>query len=249
MADQPQALTRTDSGPLACQHATAQQVHRVGYAPDPWAWTPWQYAHDGRFTGRWDDPDGLWRTLYVGHSRLACYLEVLAVFRPDPALTDALDAVQEDPEDAAHHPTSRPGQLPRAWLTPRQIGTASLHGWYAQPGAGHSLPTLRARFLPLARTLGLPDLDAAAIRLAEPRTLTQQVASWLYQQTGPDGEPLAGVRFTSRHGDELTLWALFERPNDDHTSTQLRSPTAAPLDPADPELVHALHVHRITWAS
>jgi hypothetical protein len=33
--------------------------------PEPWAWTPWQYATDGRFTGRWDDPD-VARTLCVG---------------------------------------------------------------------------------------------------------------------------------------------------------------------------------------
>lgn len=31
-----------------------------------------------RFTGRWDDPDGIWRTLYVGASRLVCCLEMLA---------------------------------------------------------------------------------------------------------------------------------------------------------------------------
>ena len=251
MADPPQALTRTDSGPLACQDAAGQLVHRVGYASDPWAWTPWQYAHDGRFAGRWDDPDGLWRTLYVGQSRLACYLEVLAVFRPDPAVTDALGAVEEEPEDAADHPTLRPGELSRAWLTPRRIGAAHLHGWYGRPGDGQSLPTLRARFLTLARALGLPDLDAAAIRRSEPRALTQQLAGWLYQQTGPDGEPLTGVRFASRHGDDLTLWALFERPADNRTSKQLRSPTTSPLDASDPELVRGMqharhHLGRLT---
>jgi hypothetical protein len=39
-------------------------VWRVGYAPDPWAWTPWEYASDsGRFNGRWDDEDAKFRTL------------------------------------------------------------------------------------------------------------------------------------------------------------------------------------------
>ena len=37
----------------------------VEYIPEPWAWTPWQYATDGRFTGRWNDPD-VARTLCVG---------------------------------------------------------------------------------------------------------------------------------------------------------------------------------------
>jgi hypothetical protein len=28
-------------------------VWRVGHGPDPWAWTPWEYAgDDGRFHGR-----------------------------------------------------------------------------------------------------------------------------------------------------------------------------------------------------
>ena len=40
-------------------------------SPDPWAWTPWQYAHAGRFGGRWDDPVGRWRTPYAGRSTLA----------------------------------------------------------------------------------------------------------------------------------------------------------------------------------
>src|SRR5664279_1996153 len=60
------SIIATASGDLACDAAAGRVVWRVGYVPEPWAWTPWQYATDGRFTGRWDDPDGVWRTLYVG---------------------------------------------------------------------------------------------------------------------------------------------------------------------------------------
>ncbi len=141
-------FTGTGSGPLACSDADGRVVHRVGYAPNPWAWTPWQYATDGRFGGRWDDPDGLWRTLYAGGSRLACYLEVLAVFRPDLVLSAELESIDETPQDAADHPMLGLGQLPRAWLEPRRLGTAILRGWYAVPGGRQSLPTLRARFWP-----------------------------------------------------------------------------------------------------
>lgn len=46
-------------------------VWHVGHRPDPWAWTPWEYAgDDGRFHGRWDDPAGRYRTLYAGGDRL-----------------------------------------------------------------------------------------------------------------------------------------------------------------------------------
>lgn len=85
--------SRTSPDRLPCRpHLGGELIHRVGYAPNPWAWTPWQYAEDGRFNGRWDDPDGNWRTLYVGASRLACYLEVLAFARADPRLALNLHA-------------------------------------------------------------------------------------------------------------------------------------------------------------
>lgn len=91
------SLIATASGALACDDAAGHVVWRVGYVPEPWAWTPWQYATDGRFTGRWDDPDGVWRTLYVADTRLACYLEVLAAFRADSELADQLRHIDEDP--------------------------------------------------------------------------------------------------------------------------------------------------------
>ena len=90
-------VARRDSpaGPLDLQTVEVA-VFRVGYAPDPFAWTPWQYANDGRFDGRWDDPDGTYRTLYVADRLLGCLLEVLADFRPDLELLTALDAIVDD---------------------------------------------------------------------------------------------------------------------------------------------------------
>ena len=69
------------------------------------------------FGGRWDDPDGRWRTQYAGHSTLACYLEVLAVLRSDPRLAAELDAMTEDPTAATDFPTCRPGTVPRSNLS------------------------------------------------------------------------------------------------------------------------------------
>jgi hypothetical protein len=42
----------SEAGPLQLDVADPVIVYRVGYAPDPFAWTPWQYAEAGRFTGR-----------------------------------------------------------------------------------------------------------------------------------------------------------------------------------------------------
>ena len=41
-------------GPVHCSRVDALPVYRVGYKPDPWQWTPWEFAGEhGRFTGRW----------------------------------------------------------------------------------------------------------------------------------------------------------------------------------------------------
>ncbi|HUG50802.1 MAG TPA: RES domain-containing protein, partial [Terrimesophilobacter sp.] len=58
-------------------------VWHVGFAPNSWAWAPWQYADDeGLFGGRWDDQLGQFRTIYTADSLLGCFLELLARFRP-----------------------------------------------------------------------------------------------------------------------------------------------------------------------
>src|SRR5699024_3922038 len=113
-----------------------------------------------------------------------------------------------------------------------------------------SLPTLRTRFLRLAADYGLPDVDAAAIRQAEPRAFTQAIAAWIYDQDGPDGVPVAGVGFDSRHGDGLGLWAVFERPGDGTTPQCIAVVEHdEPVQPDDPHIVEAMRIHRLQWSS
>jgi hypothetical protein len=238
----------TAAGDLAAA-VNPGQVWRVGYRPDPWAWTPWQYAGDnGRFGGRWDDPAGTFRTIYVGTDLLACLLEVLARFRADPHLSEDLSAIDEDPDDAAHYPTQVPGSVPVSWLAPRVAATATLIGAYCAVSDKESLPTLRSRFLPLALRHGLADLDAGTLRLSAPRPLTQQVAAWLYDLHHEHEYLFDGVLFQSRHGDGLTLWAVFERDDDGDTSARLHATTTIELGRDDPALVEAFRLHRLAWS-
>jgi hypothetical protein len=78
------------------------RMHRVGYQPDPWAWTPWEYAgDDGRFHGRWDDPHGTWRTLYLGASPPAPVRRYGKAAKrdhqgPDPVSDDAVDETRHE---------------------------------------------------------------------------------------------------------------------------------------------------------
>jgi len=92
----------------------------VGFTPEPWAWSGWEWAGaDRRFGGRWDDRQGNFRTVYAGSTLLARLLEVLAGFRADLTLAHELDEIEEDGEDATLFPTGRAGEVPYSWLEPR----------------------------------------------------------------------------------------------------------------------------------
>lgn len=193
-------IVATPAGELAAA-VDPGRVWRVGYRPDPWAWTPWQYAGDtGRFAGRWDDPRGSFRTVYAGHDLLACLLEVLARFRPDPLLGEDLAAIAEDDEDAEGYPTQSPGVVPASWLAPREASSVTLSGVFCVVTDKESLPTLRTMFLRPALHYGLADLDAGGLRLSAPRALTQRIAAWLYDLSDGSGDLFDGVQFQSRHG-------------------------------------------------
>ncbi|SNT40846.1 RES domain-containing protein [Rhodococcoides kyotonense] len=245
MIEQEGALTPTPRGDVWCVLAAGAAAFRVGYPPTSWEWTPWEYATGGRFSGRWDDPSGVWRTLYVGSSLLACYLEVLAYARPSDELTRALDEISE--EDGEQFPSVEPGHVPRSWMKARISGSGAIDGWFVVPGHPESMATLRTAFRGQAIRLGLMDLDTAAIRDGRPRALTQEISSWINTQTGPDREMVAGIQFESRHGDGLKLWAIYERPGDSVVSANVTQLEYGPVLEDDPDLVEAMRLHHLVW--
>ncbi|MET3948353.1 hypothetical protein ABIB49_003074 [Arthrobacter sp. UYCu512] len=228
-------------------HPTAAEasgrVWRVGFRPEPWAWSGWEWATDGRFPGRWDDLHGNFRTIYAGSSLLACLLEVLAHFRKDARLSMELDEIVEDDEDKVLHPTIAPGQVPREWLEVRAAASAELPGRYCAVTASGSVAALYPHFIGLALSLGLADFDVAALKDARPRRLTQAVASWIYEMTDLDG-----VTFASRHGDDLQLWAIFERPGDPTITPNIQEVTdEGPLQHDSPEISKAFNFLGLQW--
>ncbi|MDP9886077.1 hypothetical protein J2W21_003602 [Sinomonas atrocyanea] len=220
------------------------RVWRIGFRPEPWAWSGWEWATDGRFPGRWDDLHGNFRTLYAGSTLHACLLEVLAGFRRDARLAAELDEIVEDDEDAVLHPTVAPGEVPREWLDARTATSAELSGTYCAVTDSRTVAVLYPHFIGLALTLGLADFDAAALKDARPRQLTQAVAAWLYETTDVDG-----VTFSSRHGDDLRLWALFERPGDPPVSPMLAGIRPEELDPDSAAVKEAFQTLGLTWKS
>lgn len=231
---------------LALVEAGGATVWRVGRAPDPWAWVDRQYAGHNR----WDDADGVFRTIYAGDSLYACYVEVLAYARPDVNAdgTDLLSGITENPQDAVEYPVRAAGTIPREWISGRMVATATLTGPYADVRAAETIGFLRPTFLRLALELGYPDFDAAALKSAHPRELTQRVATYLYALTDQEGLTIVdGVRFASRHGDDLTMWGVFERPGDEPASRHLRRGAAKLVDVNDADLARAMDLHGLNW--
>ena len=214
--------------------------------PDPWVWADWKFAQDdGRFGGRWDDQLSQFRTIYTADSLFACLVELLAKFRPSIEITDALLEI-EDPDDQARvYSEYAAGTIDFSWFERRAAGTATQSGRYCYLTHSRSIATLRRHFPP--EQYGLADIDAGLLKDAEVRSLTRSVARWLYDQTdADDGSDLVdGIEFRSRHGDDLRMWAVFERPDDGDISPHLTDIEAIALSPETPALVGALALHRV----
>jgi hypothetical protein len=224
--------------------AAHTRVWRIGFRPEPWAWSGWEWATDGRFPGRWDDLHGNFRTVYAGSSMRAGLLEVLAGFRRDARLAAELDEIVEDSEAAVLHPTLASGQEPREWLDARTATSAKLTGNYCAVTDSRSIAVLHPHFIGMALTLGLLDLDAAALKDARPRRLTQAIAAWLYETTDLDG-----VTFASRHGDDLRLWAISERPGDSCVCPKVTLARPEELRHDGDPIKDAFHLLGLTWSS
>jgi hypothetical protein len=229
---------------LVITDAPQEPVWRVGYCPEPLAWSGWEHATDGRFHGRWDDPEGKFRTLYLGESLLACLLEVLAFARKDKHLAATLAEIDEDPKDAQQYPTADPGALDPAWLGPRCAASAVLSGRYCRVTAADTVAALYPKFIGDALDAGYDDFDAALLKNSGARTITQAVSAHLYVQESVDG-----IQFGSRHGDELNLWCVYEQPHDSRISSHLLSLTEVALTLDTPELQQALEMLGLRWAS
>lgn len=107
-----------------------------------------------------------------------------------------------------------------------------------------SIAALHPHFVGIALHLGLADLDAAALKEARPRELTQAIATWIYETTD-----LSGVTFACRHGDDLQLWAVFERLGDGFLSPQLRDIKMEELHHESDARQSRLGMLGLTWKS
>lgn len=228
---------------LKIAHPPHAAVWRIGYQPDPLAWADWSYSTNGRSQGRWDDPDGRLRTLYFGNAVLSCLVEVLAHARREKYVAEALEAIVEDPVDAEHYPTIAPGKVDRAWLRPRCAAEAILTGRHCDVTDTETIAALHPHFIRKTLEDGHYDFDAALLKNGEARSMTQAVAAYLFLQDDVDG-----VRFTSRHGEDMELWSVFEQAETDApTSPYVLRLGVSALTEDMPEIGAAFEILGLEW--
>lgn len=184
----------------------------------------WNYAgEDGTFGNRFDDPrselpeDQRFRMIYCASDRRGAFGETLARFRPRFGLDSKLAAINDDellersfggavdPEDRSR------GLVGADWRRQRVMGHTVL-----EPGlrfvdltAVRTIQQLREELGSLLHALGLHDFDQSSI-MGPSRPITQRIACHIYEQQGTNGGTLyAGVRYTSRLGQEWDCWGVF----------------------------------------
>ena len=156
----------------------AGRLYRVGRAPDPLALPP--LARTGR--GRFDDPAGEARVLYLAREPRGAWLERLARFRTAPALR-ALPGADEVPAD---------------WIASRRLGRGVV---VLPPGPFLDVRTPETHQV-LRRAFALPEFDLGDV-LGRDRALTQRIAAWARR------EGWSGIIYASRYDATQELWALF----------------------------------------
>lgn len=225
-------------------------VWRVGYEPDLWRWPDWQYATDsGLFNGRWDDQAGEFRTLYTCDSLLGCLLERLAHFRPSATVLAGLAEIDDDDGSIEDHDEAPDGAVGYSWLDGRAYGSARQAGRYCFITHSRTIAALHDLYPFQRHGVALADVDTALLKDAHDRVLTRSIARWLYDLRDQDrSEMVDGVEFRSRHGDDIRVWAIFERADDPP-----RSRLIEPVEPTErltddtPELLEAFTRFGLHW--
>lgn len=224
-------------------------VWRVGWAPNPWQWTPWQYASDaGRFNGRWDDQDAQFRTLYTGDRLLGCFLELLAPVRPNETAFAELAEIYDDATTVPQHRDPERGAIGMTWLSDRLYSRGTQTGTYAEVTHAEGVAYLVAAGI--FERLGIPAraVDVALLKDAHQRDVTRTVARFIFDIHNPETlrPAVDGIAFRSRMGDELRMWAVFER-NEEPVSDRLDSGPAHYVTEDNPDLLRAFEVLGLHW--
>lgn len=175
--------------------AEGEVVYRVGRAPDPVAFPPFEAVGTGRF----DDPRRQYRILYTAEAPIAAFLESLAPFRtPVHDLLPLMQRLTGDREPVI-------GRIPTNWHLKRMLAEIGLYPgqrWLDLRSA-ETHTRLTAEFAEPLAALGYDVLDAR-VTVGLDRPLTQAISRWAYEHG------YQGIAYTSRIDTRFTCLAIFE---------------------------------------
>jgi RES domain len=213
-----------------------QPLWRVGRGDRPWGFPDWQYSTNGRFPGRWDDPDGQYRTIHCATSRVGAFLEALRDFRPSASEMAAVD-------DSGEGDAFPPRLVPRAWLRERVIGSAIVKGSFANvlgsTWVGYLNRELQGRFA----EWGIKEIDGSTLRSTATRAITQAASRLVYLASERSNPLFTGVRYESRFGNDIECWAIFEHA--DVAELPFTFLSSDQVDADDEDLQEACRIHGI----
>ena len=239
---------------LRLQPLPRHTLFRVGdsrYRPlDP----PVRSATD-KMPGRWDTIGG--RTLYLGLSPVAAFAEALPYGRenlPTIRLADLFDDV-DDPDatlsDAVRRQAPAPtirNKLTRDWLGHRRLYevTTTRSGWLVDVHAAETLNAINDALVWTTRLVAPAGQHLEPLTLhklfSENRHLTMRIATWIRGLVLDDGSLPVGIRYASKRGADLDVYAIWLRALDDGrplTSEIVRLTTTRAIDRHDPALQQA----------
>ena len=220
---------------------------RIGRAPDPLEFAPYEFCGNGRF----DDPlltaghlGPYFRTLYCGRTWLTCFLEILQGFRPDLAYLAHIASLpdgDDDPSLPSDEQIARDARtVSVSWLGKKAKQMLIVDAASIGPDLSkmETRERLRRELLDELVALGVRDIDLSAVTSGN-RALTKSIARYLYKEMKGQGAFL----YTSRFGCEHTCVSIFE-------GTPFRasdSPRSITLD--DPDMAEALRLFDLVLQS
>jgi hypothetical protein len=94
-----------------------------------------------------------------------------------------------------------------------------------------TVAAIRASFDLAPFGIDADQFDVSYVKDKAQRPLTRALTRWLYGQAADGTALVDGVEFRSRHGDELRLWAIFERPHNPVVTPLLEDTTDFEIGP------------------
>lgn len=105
------------------------------------------------------------------------------------------------------------GKIPAGWRLQRLLYRLQLppSGWFVNIEASRSVATIWENIGSDLMALGLNEPLTVGHLRGENRKITTKVAEWIWHQRLSDGSLPHGIRYGSKHGNDLSCWAVWLR--------------------------------------